>query len=193
MMDNHKMKYIELEHYPNIISTHKDKRYFPLRGNGWVYHNMIFYCLENNIITLDNIKFVIKSSLTLKHNHFNKFIQHVSDKVPAYSKLAINSMIGNFNINKKKHETWKSISFTSNSCDAFNSYIKYNGSFIEVKYIENTKYYHTFEKIYETDLETESPIYNQIINQEQIELHKLSKLVESHGGIVLDYNTDAIN
>ena len=102
-------------------------------------------------------------------------------------------MIGNFNINKKKHETWKSISFTSNSCDAFNSYIKYNGSFIEVKYIENTKYYHTFEKIYKTDLETESPIYNQIINQEQIELYKLSKLVESHGGIVLDYNTDAIN
>jgi hypothetical protein len=38
-----------------------------------------------------------------------------------------------------------------------------------------------------------APIYNQILQQEQIELHKLSKLVESHGGLVLDYNTDAIN
>ena len=107
----------------------------------------------------------------MKHDYFNKFIQHVCDKVPEYSKLAINSMIGMFNRNLKKNETWKSISFTPNSCDAFNSYLKYKGSFIEVKHIEDKKYYHTFEKIFKTDLETESPIYNQIINQEQIELN----------------------
>ena len=60
---------------------------------------MVLYCLENNIITLDNIKYVIKSSLTLKHNHFDKFIEHINDKVPEHSKLAINSMIGTFNRN----------------------------------------------------------------------------------------------
>ncbi len=63
-------------------------------------------------------------------------------------------MIDTFNRRRRK-ETWKSISFTPNSCDAFNSYLKYYGSFIEVKHIGEQKYYHTFEKIYKIDLETE--------------------------------------
>ncbi len=42
-------------------------------------------------------------------------------------------------------------------------------------------------------METESPIYNQILQEEAIEIHKLIKLVESHDGTVLDVNTDAIN
>ncbi len=127
---------------------------------------MDIFCIQNNIIKLDNIKYVIKSSLTLKHDYFNGFIKHICDNVPEHSELAINGMIGSFNKNLTKHETWKSLSFTPNSCDAFNSYINYNGSFIEVKTIDNQKYYHTFEKVIQSDLETESPIYNQIINQE---------------------------
>ena len=53
--------------------------------------------------------------------------------------------------------------------------------------------YHTFQKSYRIVMETEQPIYNQILQEEQIELHKLVKLVESHGGIILDLNTDAVN
>ena len=81
---NNKKIYIDQSHYPHIFkeehkyndikltnNNYKDSRYFPLRGNSWVYHNMICYCLENNIIKLDNIKFVIKSSLTLKHDYYN--------------------------------------------------------------------------------------------------------------------------
>ena len=59
--------------------------------------------------------------------------------------------------------------------------------------IDNKKYYHTFEKSYNTNLETQAPIYNQILQQEQIELHKLGQLIKSHSGVILDYNTDAIN
>jgi hypothetical protein len=32
------------------------KNYFPMRGNGWYYNNMIDYALENNIITKNDIK-----------------------------------------------------------------------------------------------------------------------------------------
>ena len=32
------------------------ENYMPLRGNGWYYHNMICYCLDMDIIKLDNIK-----------------------------------------------------------------------------------------------------------------------------------------
>ena len=49
------------------------------------------------------------------------------------------------------------------------------------------------QKSYSTNLETESPIYNQILQQEQIELHKLGQLIKTHSGVILDYNTDAIN
>ena len=63
----------------------------------------------------------------------------------------------------------------------------------DVKTINNTKYYHTFEKVFNTNLGTESPIYYQILQQEQIELHKLGELIKAHSGVILDYNTDAIN
>ena len=102
-------------------------------------------------------------------------------------------MIGNFKPNLNKRERCISKTFTSNSCDAFNTYLKHKGCFIDVKTINNTKYFHTFEKVFNTNLETESPIYNQILQQEQIELHKLGELIKAHSGTILDYNTDAIN
>jgi hypothetical protein len=88
-------------------------------------------------------------------------------------------MIGNFKPNLNKRERWNSKTFTSNSCDAFNTYLKHKGCFIDVKTINNTKYYHTFEKVFNTNLETESPIYNQILQQEQIELRDVIELMIS--------------
>jgi len=40
--------------------------YFPMRGNGWYYEPMINYCLTNNLITSNNIKYVVLSSLSIK-------------------------------------------------------------------------------------------------------------------------------
>ncbi len=71
--------------------------------------------------------------------------------------------------------------------------LKHKGCFIDVKTINNTKYFHTFEKVFNTNLETESLIYNQILQQEQIELHKLEELIKAHSGVILDRNTDAVN
>ncbi len=121
--------------------------YMPMRCNGWYYHNMIWYCLENNIIKLDNIKYLIKSSLSLLRNYYNKFIDYCYENIKDYdSKLAINSMIGNFNPNLNKRERWNSKTFTSYSCEAFNTYLKHKGCFIDVKTINNAKYYHAFEQ-----------------------------------------------
>jgi hypothetical protein len=55
-------------------------------------------------------------------------------------------MIGNFKPNLNKRERWNSKIFTSNRCDAFNTYLKHKGCFIDVKTINNTTYFHTFEK-----------------------------------------------
>jgi hypothetical protein len=62
---------------PGLYYVESDN-YLPLRGNGFYYHNMICYCLENNIITLYDIKFVIKSSLTLKKDYIiNSLIMYI--------------------------------------------------------------------------------------------------------------------
>ena len=55
-------------------------------------------------------------------------------------------MIGNFKPNLNKRERWNSKTFTSNSCEAFYTYLNNKGCFIDVKTINDTKYYHTFEK-----------------------------------------------
>ncbi len=60
---------------PGLYYVESDN-YMPLRGNGWYYHIMIWYCLENNNIKLDNIKYVIKSSLSLPKNYYNKLFDH---------------------------------------------------------------------------------------------------------------------
>ena len=49
----------------------ESNNYMPLRGNGFYYHNMIKYCLDNSIITHDNIKYEIISSLTIPSNYYN--------------------------------------------------------------------------------------------------------------------------
>ena len=41
-------------------------------------------------------------------------------------------------------------------------------------------------------METEKPIYDQILDLEAIALYKLSKLIESKHGTVLDLNTDCV-
>ena len=87
---------------------------------------MIVYCLQHDIIKLENIKYVIKSSLTLKKDYYNKFIDYVYNNIKDYNKLAINSMIGKFKPNKIKNEMWYSNVFTSDSTEAFNSYIENN-------------------------------------------------------------------
>jgi hypothetical protein len=134
---------------PGVYYVETDN-YIPLRGNGWYYHNMIMYCLENSIIKLENIKYVAKSSLSLPKMYYNNFIDYCYDNIKNHEKLAVNSMIGNFKPNMTKREMWRSKIFTGDSCEAFNSYITLKGCFIDVKKIGDKLYYHTFEKTYKT-------------------------------------------
>jgi hypothetical protein len=55
-------------------------------------------------------------------------------------------MIENFKPNLNKRERWNSKTFTSNSCDAFNTCLKHKGCFIDVKIINDIKYYHTSKR-----------------------------------------------
>ena len=101
-------------------------------------------------------------------------------------------MIGSFKPNLNKHVNWASVCITSNSCEAYQQYIQNKGCFIEVIKIKNEKYFHVYKEIERTNMETEKPLYDQIMDLEAIALHKLAILIESKNGTVLDLNTDCI-
>jgi hypothetical protein len=68
--------------------------YFPLRGNGWYYHSLTSYCLDNSIISRNNIKYVVYASSTLKHNYYNGFIEYCNKIVnKIFTKIIIHIRI----------------------------------------------------------------------------------------------------
>jgi len=217
--------------------------YFPLRGNGWYYHSLVQYCLDNNIITKNDIKYVIYSSATVKHNHYNGFIIRCNDSIlnydeiqeyyntkqdeninfegvpqedetcvdmnnegeyeiiytvknkcvlSDYKKACINSMIGGFKPNTQKKVNWHSVHVTQSKIEALQYSLQYEGSFMNSFVSNNKLFFHVFAPSKTTNIETERPLYDQIVQQEAMELHRLQTLVESKGGVVTDINTDAI-
>ena len=105
----------KVEEYNGVVDCGvyytESENYLPLHGNGWYYHNMMIYCLKEGIINQGNIKFKTKSSLTIKPNYFNKFIDYCYNNMQNYSKLMTNSssMIGAFKPNNSKCENWRSL------------------------------------------------------------------------------------
>ena len=165
--------------------------YLPLRGNGWYYQPMIEYCLLNNIITESNIKYVIYSSLTVPYNYYNEFIKYLYDTLDDKSKLSVNTMIGMFK--PKPRENWKSILITDQPNIAFHHYLDKKGCFISSRPIGDKHYYQVYNNYFTDKDETEAPIYNQILELEAIEMHKLITLIRSRNGIVLDVATDCVS
>ena len=166
---------------------------FPLRGNGWYYYPMIDYCLTSGIIQQSDIKYCITSSCSIPYNYYNSFIDYCKNIFDVNTcKFAINSMIGCFKLNTTKHEISSLVHVCKNHLEAFEYYYKYKGSIIENFDVNDITYFSIYKSDKTTKLEIESPIYNQIVQMEAIELHKLSLLVKQNGGEILDLNTDAV-
>jgi hypothetical protein len=73
-----------------------------------------------------------------------------------------------------------------------NHAIETDESFIDTVWYDDQEFYHVLSPHQVSNVETESPLYDQIVQQEIIELHKLQTLIKSKGGKVTDLNTDAI-
>ena len=174
---------------PGLYYVETDQ-YFPFRGNGWYYYPLIEYGLNNNLITSEEVKYALISSLTIPANHYNGFIDYLYANVDE-AKLSVNAMIGNFK--PKPREQWKSELITEDANEAYYHFLKFKGSFIDVRTVKEKDYYQIYSTTIKSKEETESPIYNQIIELEAIELHKLKTIIESKGGLCLDANTDAVS
>ena len=161
-----------------------------MRGNGWYSNDLIDYCWKLNLITRENIKYVLYSSLCIKKDYFHKFIDFVR-KDDDLSKKGVNTMVGCFK--PKLRENWKTCLINTDRHVAFNHYLKSNACHIDARDINDFTYYQVYEQFLTTREETEAPIYQMILEQKAIELHKLMMIVESKQGVVLDLNTDCVS
>ena len=165
--------------------------FFPMHGNGWYQLPMIEFCLNENLISTTDIKYCVIASCTIPHDYFNKFILNCRQKLGEDGKLAINSMIGSFAINKK-NSLWQCSKITENINEAFEGFLENKETFVDQGESERGTYYSVFKEVDTTTCETEKPIYNMIMELEAIELYKLSIIIESKGGTVIDLKTDCI-
>ena len=89
---------------------------------------MVDYCLKNNIIDKHHIKFTVQASLSVPINYYNEFIKYCYDTLKNLGKLAINSMIGSFNVNVEKNIKSKTIGIFEKSFDAYTEYFSNNNN-----------------------------------------------------------------
>jgi hypothetical protein len=95
-------------------------------------------------------------------------------------------MIGAFKPNLNKHSKWSSTIVTKCKLEALNHAIEKDESFIDTVWYDDQEFYHVLSPHKVSNVETERPLYDQIVQQEIIELHKLQSLIESKGGKVTD-------
>lgn len=165
--------------------------YLPLRGNGWYYYPVVEYCLNNNIIESSQIKYTIQSSFSIESNYYNQFIDYCRSQLGSMAKLAINSIVGCFNFNKNNNVFNKTLGILKGDYRAYNSLFTNNDkNFINAFTIDDDVYYHMFEDMVKINMETDSPIYNQIVQVENIMMHELKIIIEKKGGNVVSINTD---
>ena len=124
---------------------------------------MIEYCLENKLITHKNIKYSIKSILSIPSTYYNEFIDlcynsldkhddiinfynelEIDDTNIDFKKMAVNMMIGAVKPNLNKNIKWLSVCITANSCEAYNQFLQNKGCFIEVITINEVKFFMNF-------------------------------------------------
>ena len=167
----------------------ESSQYFPFRYNGWYSHALIQYGLENNLITKENIKYKLESSLFIEGDYFNDCIKEMINMPYGLDKAGPNFMIGLFNkMSVEVNKMFYTTSFTQASTQ-----YKMNSSskqFMEKIRIDDMDVY----KLTKTEKITSdyfaNCIYHLIVDIEAMELHKLKTIIERNNGHVTFLNTD---
>jgi len=107
-----------------------------------------------------------------------------------FSKLAVNSMIGCFK--PKIRENWRALAITKDCNEAFYHYLESKGCYVDSRDVGDDRYFQVFEQSLTSREESESPLYEMVLEMEAIELHKLASLIKEAKGKVVDLSTDCV-
>ena len=176
---------------------------YPFRGTGWYYEPLVKYGLELNIISIINIKLEFIPSKPLPHDYFKNNIgtlMKAFELEPKLQKMCINAYIGlmgrtkrtisksKFTLCPNEASEWWGVAHDNELADA-----SVTNVFINNHKLDNGEIlYEGIESQNVISETTNYPVYSMILQMEAMELHKLECLIEEHGGIILDRNTDAI-
>ncbi len=180
--------------------------YFPLKGNRFYDYRVVEFCLDENIITKNDIKYVVKGQHSEQMDKtLTSFVDYVYAKSldDLVKKNIINSLIGSFGINKK--EVSKGDILTTSKEEAHYYFWQFGGLATITNYtLENTEKDMNF-KLYRTTgfqevhrFTTNLPIRMQIVQRANIEAYKLYKYIKNykstsrHSYIPIAIKTDCV-
>lgn len=161
--------------------------YLPLRGNGWYSRALIEYAQKQGIKM--NIKYKLMASESLPADYFNDFFMYLVRECGKDAKIMINSFIGV--LNKKMRTTIES-QFTTDINQASHYYLKNNTTHIENISTQEQPLYNCKKKKTVRYTDVSVPIYNQILDNSAIALHKLIKKSVGEKSKLLKVKTDAV-
>ena len=156
-------------------------------NKGWYPTNIINYCIEKEYIKEEDIKYCIKSTFSLSYDYFKKYVEFCF-KFKSGKKL-VNNLTGFLN---KKYNIYQKGCISDSyeiACGTFmNEREKNNECFInkvnDMFIIRST----TKTKC----LESNSPVYRQIVAGGIINLDKLYYKVTDCNSVVISYKVDSI-
>lgn len=171
------------------VETYND---FPLRQNGFYSLPMVKYCLEQDIISMEDIKYQLKPSFKIESDYFKSFVEHLDNLFAGddfLKKLSVNSLVGLFG--RRKSTFVENMICDKNELDDIacayqNFYRPYLNEISEE--IVQVAGQNEIRKI-----ESTFPLHAQILDCEAVELHKLVNLIKKHGGTPYEVKTDAVN
>ena len=192
--------YVELE-------SLKDREFF-MRGNTWYSKQFIEIGLKEGYKV--NIKYQLLATETLKADHFEKFVKHITEKYPNHFKHIINKCIGYRGKTQQKSSKGYVETDFDMAVAAFWDNNEDQIGFIDEKNIEQKKWkmmkgklcnihnlevdentthyiveFNEFKTLYENDL----PIFNKILENEYLNVYNLKKRL---GGKLIKIKTDAV-
>jgi hypothetical protein len=165
---------------------------FPMRGNMFYTFPIVKYALEKQLITLNNIKYQILPSSTLKKDYFNDFIDYLLNTVfkntKELQKLSVNSLIGLFGRRKNsfiQHKICNRNDIDDIGC-VYEEFHKPLMNNINDDIIAITG------EVNINKVESYFPIHMQILDEEAVELHKMVCYITEKGGIPRILKTDCV-
>ncbi len=179
--------YIELFEKPT-----NEYLYFPLKYNGWYSYPIVKFCLENNIIQKEFIKYQLLPSYIVKHDYFKIFVDFVMKKFEPTNhefdqilKRLFNCFIGCMGA---KNDHSGTICFTKDTKEASYVMLKYH----DKVYKDVNNVYHLISMKEDPRTDSMVPIFHQILDIEAIELYSMRKIILDNNMKIIYLNTDQV-
>ena len=183
----------------------------PFQGSGWYCQPLVEYGLTLDIITKKDIRYEFLPATTVPADFFRKGIDYLLRvaEEEGIGKALVNAWVGLMNRSRQEKQMSK---YTEDYDDALTYFArarnilgmggleKKHDKDLNVHVITETingtdgpmKLYHGLFS-WDADCEKSNrPIYNWVLQSEAVELHRLCRIVEDHGGLVELYSTDAV-